>query len=256
MVTALKWLGVYHKAEQLESAWTLQTDDRILYIGTICCIATSALFLLFYAPYLSYHLYQYYQRRHHIVFRKRRNRITHWEVSIFIIKIFWGVVLYNLLLLVDTTSITFSVCLCIDDCLLFIILYCWVWRFWILYFDISWTVHVLNNQWKVLINRSSTKSNWYLMNKKRYGSSVWLFWRYIGPLMLMSCILVIINAVFVQIPPYSDNYVIWGCIQLWGCILEIVPYGLLVWMFRRAQRVKFHDNFHIAQVNPRSVSIQ
>merc|ERR1719361_1650161 len=114
MVAALKWLGIYHQTRKLEADWTLQSDDHILYIATICCIVTSGIFLLFYAPYLSYHLYQYYQRRHHIVFRKRRNRITHVEVSVFILKIFWGVVLYNLLLLERTTSITFSVCLCID----------------------------------------------------------------------------------------------------------------------------------------------
>ena len=241
-----KYLHTNNKFDELERDWSLKpdasTNDKI---STLCCISTSALFILFYFPFLSYHFRKYYQQRHHIVFQKRRNRITNWEISIFLFKLIYGAIMYNAYLIFDATSLTFNILLCIDDCLLMTLLYLFVWRFYILFYDINWTVNVLDNEWMVLLNSTSTQQNWYLMNKKTYGSAKWIFIRYIFPSILISNILCTVNVVLGQI--FSDNITAWGIIQLWGATIEIVPYIILIIIFCKSKDNKFDDQFFILQ---------
>eukprot|EP01084_Bolivina_argentea_P152483 265991_1 len=240
------WLLEANKFTQLKNIWTLQTDDSMKFTATVCCIATSALFIMFYAPFLSYHFCRYYQQRNHIVFRKRRNNITHWEVSIFLFKLFYGAIMYNSYLLWDTTSLTFNIFLCIDDWLLMIILYLWVWRFYILLYDINWTCNVLNNEWKVLLNSSSTQQNWYLMNRKTYGSARWIFFRFTFPAIFCSCLLLTANVILGQLVWFKENKnEFWGFIQLWGAFIEIIPFFILIIIFCKSNVSQFEDQFFI-----------
>ena len=240
------WWKIGRLAPQLENDWNLSTDNTITFLSTICCLFTTFLFLLVYFPFLLYHFIRYYRRRRHIVFRKRRNYITHSEVSLFLIKIVYGAIMYNAFLIFDTTTITFNILLCIDECLLMFILYLFVWRFLILHYDLNWTVAVVSNEWQVLLN--STQQNWYIMNRKTLGSSRYVFIHYILPSIFISWMFMICNV-------FAANYLrhhhvaqynkYWGIFEVAAAMIEVVPFLILIIIFYKTRRNKFDDQFYI-----------
>lgn len=234
------------KLVELEKDWSLKSNADIqTKTATLCCMITTGLFILCYAPYLLYHFRRYYKQHNHIVFKKRKNKITHWVCGLFIFKLFYGAIMYNAFLIYDATSLTFNILLAIDDWVLMVILYFWVWRFYILFFELNWTINVLDNEWMVLLNSSSTQRNWYLMKKKTFGNDKWIFLRYILPLIIISCLLLANNVVLGQL--FGNNYRAWGIIQLWGAMIEIIPFIILIFIFCKFKRNQFDDQFFILQ---------
>ena len=61
------------------------------------------------------------------------------------------------------------------------IIYCWLWRFWLIYYDMKWMVASLSVSWKRLINprsrvhtQSIGSTDWYLDHKNTFGNRSWM----------------------------------------------------------------------------------
>mmetsp|Transcript_70099 Transcript_70099/g.111502 ORF Transcript_70099/g.111502 Transcript_70099/m.111502 type:complete len:711 (+) Transcript_70099:50-2182(+) len=67
-------------------------------------------------------------------------------------------------------------------------LYLTVLRFWLLYFKLEWALSNINNQWLAIINSRYQEQDWFLKNKKTYGSYTWL----IKKVMLSTTLLVLL----------------------------------------------------------------
>lgn len=68
-------------------------------------------------------------------------------------------------------------------------LYLTVLRFWLLYFKLEWALSNINNRWQSIINSRAENQDWFLRNKKTYGSYTWL----IKKVVIFTTILVILN---------------------------------------------------------------
>ena len=98
----------------------------------ILCICGIILLWLVYLPITLHFGRQFYQHRKSHVLRKRYSDIAVLEIILVIISFIFtgGVILADYLLNVYLRNITFYSGILIQ----YAILYCWTWRFWLLYF--------------------------------------------------------------------------------------------------------------------------
>ena len=68
-------------------------------------------------------------------------------------------------------------------------LYLTVLRFWLLYFKLEWALSNINNRWQSIISSRTEYQDWFLRNKKTYGSYTWL----IKKVLIFTTIMVILN---------------------------------------------------------------
>ena len=68
-------------------------------------------------------------------------------------------------------------------------LYLTVLRFWLLYFKLEWALSNINNQWQSIINSRIESQDWFLRNKKTYGSYTYL----IKKVLIFTTILAVLN---------------------------------------------------------------
>ena len=117
-----------------------------------------------------------------------------YELIFMITKLFYGVFDNSMRLILTHESLITSCISGFNSCLAYLVLYCFVWRYWCISYEIKWTNYVTHNQWKMIINpehgekmsinkRNSTESqinkemNWYLTHKDTYGNHKWVKWR-------------------------------------------------------------------------------
>ena len=117
------------------------------------------------------------------VLKKRYSFIACIEILFVLIGFFTNgcIIISDSLQSVWLRQLSFHISIFVQYC----IIYCWLWRFWLIYYDMKWMVASLNTQWKRLINprslrnRSNTLSasgagSWYLDHKGTFGNRQWV----------------------------------------------------------------------------------
>ena len=96
-------------------------------------VASSFFYVFLFIPFSVYHTYRYYQNRTHIIFVKRYAWITLYECILIIAGITMGTITY-LSVLFNSFDLT-NTLISIDHFLQILLLYFYLWRFWILKYE-------------------------------------------------------------------------------------------------------------------------
>ena len=83
-----------------------------------------------------------------------------------------------------------------------------VCKMYLLYYDHEYARILASEKWAIFIDPSIIKNNWYLNNKQKYGSSIWMIKNMIFPIITIWCIIDIIIFMF------HRDY-IFGYILIW-----------------------------------------
>ena len=119
------------------------------------------------------------------VLKKRYSFIACIEILFVLIGFFSNgfIILSDSLLIVWLRQLAFHVTIFIQYC----IMYCWLWRFWLIYYDMQWMIASLSVEWRRLINprsKNHTPSiagpNWFLDHKHTFGNRAWVGRRIAG----------------------------------------------------------------------------
>ena len=119
------------------------------------------------------------------VIQKRYSKITNITVafSIFMILIVFtfksGIILFETEMTEQTNNILLICFTSLKIICFHAILYLMVLRFWLMFFDVQWTIATLDKEWTVFLDPNVAKKNWYFSNLETYGNWQWLLPRLI-----------------------------------------------------------------------------
>lgn len=151
----------------------------------IITIFTVSIWFLLYCPTSLYFVYYFYKYRGSKVINKRHFTLSFIILSFSLIHTYIDRFLF---ILHASNLITGSWIYSVENILYPLIWYGLIWsflfRFWLLYFDIHFMRAIMDDEWQCIINDAfSTKAiamNWYLTNKKKWGDIHYTFRYYIA----------------------------------------------------------------------------
>eukprot|EP01084_Bolivina_argentea_P177653 307191_1 len=214
----------------------------------IVLIVSVSVYSTIYIPLLIYYGWKYYQNRNHVALKQRYASITIMEIiwtlmNTIAINVMQFYFLYNYKHFVLTTKdhnliyLTCAVPAAIGlSC-------CWIWRFWMIKFDMKFAIATSNNQWIYIIDPNAmqlAQSRWYLTHKNTFGNIRWCGYHVIVP-----CILFWI--IFTAFSVYAT-------LTEWTATLKIIYLSdsitaFLLWIILFAVYFtfpRFHDFFYIS----------
>jgi len=123
------------------------------------------------------------------------------------------------------------------------IMYCWLWRFWLIYYDMNWMVLSLSVEWRRLINPHSRTSlsyepSWFLDHKHSFGNRRWVGQRIAVFVVLISVITITVRYLF----DFTEREPIGEAIYLFFYFVPFVGLGVL-----RCKLPDFKDSIYIQQ---------
>ena len=143
-------------------------------------ITISALICFFiYVPLILYHGYKFYLKHNHLILRKRYAIITIYEIYLMTAKVIWAPIEHVSSYYLKPNNILHQLILFGNIILTYFVLYCWVWKHFLIHYDVILTATIINNQWRVYIdpeyeiNSMKNTIKWYLTNKKTFGNFYW-----------------------------------------------------------------------------------
>eukprot|EP01084_Bolivina_argentea_P069929 127175_1 len=210
----------------------------------VILIIVIVLFVCIYVPLGIYHGIKYYQKRNHTVYRSRYSNITLYEIkfllSYFIYSVFTLIITFITPLSgVARESIYFFAYL-----LLYLIMYVWVWRFWMISYTLIWTNDIMNNEWMTVINSINTaNTSWYVLNKHTYGNYIWVKWK----LLFIAIISAIIHSgsSFVGTMLYGEHSSKGNFTELFFSWPYVIPILILIIIYWKTPT--FNDNFYVSK---------
>ena len=164
----------------------------------IATVSTLVLLLMVYLPVIVVNAWKYAQNCHHIVYQKRHARITLYVVILVVIHILFKCTTLVIQYLVPRSvgnplGRLELVSRCIHSVIDFAILYCWIWRFWLLSFECKLLVFLSKHRWQTILNAQYksqrdvlTQNAWYLSHKKNFGNSAFCGKYIIFPMVILS----------------------------------------------------------------------
>ena len=130
-----------------------------------------------YSPFLIYHLFRFGSKQTHVIYRLRYSKITIFQAVIFIFKLFLGATTgvactYQLY---QENSLTDNILDAADAYISTFFLYCFVWKFWLLRFNIMLHSALMNCEWKSVINSKgyTQHKSFYVKHRRTLGRSKW-----------------------------------------------------------------------------------
>eukprot|EP01084_Bolivina_argentea_P139994 246225_1 len=164
-----------------------QPSEQKEYVRITCIVGVVVLWCV-YLPLTMYYGYKFFLNRNFQVLKKRYSYIACIEIILVIISfIFTGmVILADYFLNVYLRNIAYYTSILVQYC----ILYCWVWRFWLLFFDVKWLNESLNVEWKRLINPKIGKVNFFIDRRHDWGNKRWVLKRILIIVFIASAIVI------------------------------------------------------------------
>ena len=196
-------------------------------------------------------VYQYGKNVKHIAMQKRYAKITIGEAIVCKLKyasdafsfafILWQGIdvamginpVYTSMIELTNTLVTASCCL-------------WIWRFWMLRYDVLFEIDMMNDKWKSILNSNEFNTNsWYIDNKKTYGDSKWIVKKYILPLFIITAIIQAFEVWLHYLGPYKNNPNSWPWViyDAQGIASSIIMSVLLIVIYCKMPH--FEDNLFI-----------
>eukprot|EP01084_Bolivina_argentea_P122474 217022_1 len=161
----------------------MKFSDQTIIIIKYCIITV---FILVYLPLLIYYGIKYYLHKNHVALKQRYASIT--IIELILTCILSVIMAIELLYFSDELYVIWAVC----ATLLFS---CWVWRYWLITFDIKWNILMSNEQWMSVINPSLSnkiKSTFIVRNKNTLGNIRWISYHILIPWNILWFIYIII----------------------------------------------------------------
>ena len=131
-----------------------------------------------YIPLVIYWSRNIWRERHSLIIRKRHCRVI---MAIGIVSCLYYLIQRNIGFLIFSDILPSNVTLSLTfiNCYTFPIfnyglLYIIVYRYWLLYFKTKFAMAQSNNGWQQIIDPSNHLKNWWIVNKKTYGSGHYL----------------------------------------------------------------------------------
>ena len=120
------------------------------------------------------------------------------------------------------------------------ILYTILWRFFMIYYNIRWTVASLSSHWRLHLNPNSVQLDFYLTHNKTLGNFQWVGLR----LFVIWFISVLIASSFkiAMYYPSNDKITIFT-VDLIDVILKLIPITLCFYIWKKTPI--FYDDIHI-----------
>ena len=183
---------------------------------------------LIFAPFVLYWTYTIWKQRECLVFRKRHIRILSW-IGIF--AIFFYLMQRNISFIIYSGELnkqSFNIFYCIN-CYLYPmfgygLLYIILYRFWLMYYKTKFAMAQTNDAWVSILNPLLSAQNWWIINKKKYGSG-----HYLRKFMIIIWILIVTIEGTLWILEFllNTNYLIYFVVFI-DFIIIIIPTILLV----------------------------
>lgn len=132
-----------------------------------------AVYICVYSPFLFHHLRRYKQQKSHIVYTLRYSKITIIQCEIFIFKLIFNTAqgmtyMYDMY---GHDSLTNRILTAINAYIAAFFLYCFVWKFWLLRFNIKLHSDVIGSEWKSVIDHEhyAHSNSFYVKYRRKLG---------------------------------------------------------------------------------------
>ena len=242
-------MSAFESLKDLDYGYKLDVDTDI---HLWCSIALSFISWFILLPLVIYHSNRYFLNRNSIILKKRYANITMFESILLCIKLFIVPIGFYFFFSSISTNIIWIIIWNFSHFCAISLYWCWILRFWLLMYDIKWTLAIANNQWQQIINPhyKDKKLNWYLRNKKTFGQQKYIQYRIILPIIIISTLIIWSRAVITMI--YDENsfdktlkwQILFYTFMISQGIATILPLISLL-IIRCKLPNSYHDNFYI-----------
>ena len=210
-------------------------------------IICAVLWGLIYFPILVYHLINYCKRGTNIVYLLRYCNITVIQSILFILKLLYGIftAASSVYIFGHNTTADFII-RAVNAYLAAFFLYCFVWKFWLLRYNIMLNNIVMNSEWKSIINPNKYVANktFYAKYKGTFGNTTFTMYICLFMAIVFTTMFVLTHIVYPEFYGNSQDtnpYLI----QLYAGWDYILPFILLIIIYIKTP--KFEDNFYITK---------
>eukprot|EP01084_Bolivina_argentea_P260031 439001_1 len=162
--------------------------DKLLEPRAILALIGIFLDTIIYPPFIIYWTVNIYRKRNSLIIRKRHFPII---VTIGCVSCLYYLTQRNVGFLIYSNILSSQITLILTyiNCYLYPIFnyglfYIMVYRYWLLYYKTQFASAQSDGQWKMIINPVEANCNWWIVNKKKWGSghylkkyiiTIWLF---------------------------------------------------------------------------------
>lgn len=178
------------------------------------------------------------------IIRKRYSSITKIVVflSIFLILIVLSLECALIIFsshISSSTYIILKICFSVLNTICFHgILYLMFLRFWLMYFDVQYTISTLDKEWVIHLDPNISKKDWYFNNIEKYGNYKWLIPRLSILYFISISISITINVLILH-----KNNIIPYYFYIINIILNLIP--ILINMYIYTKTPTFYDHYYM-----------
>lgn len=194
--------------------------------------------LCVYCPFLIYHLHQYLQQKSHIVYSMRYCQITTYQTVILIIKLMnhsaWSLAYaYEVADYCSTTEFIFWL---IDTYLNEFLLFSFIWKFWLLGYNIKLQAAILGSEWKSIIDSEHHKQrkSFYVRYRGTLGNYQWTMW-------FFALMAIILTSAYEG--PFAVEWIRFCRWEFYMDLFNLLPFVILVIIYCTIP--SFDDNFFV-----------
>lgn len=140
----------------------------------VLVILSTLLNLLVYTPIMAYWIYKVFKYRNSFVIKKRLPTLLIALISLSMI--YFSLTLTFQLytfgdIMTDKSRLNLNrVIFYVFNIPFVYFLWFYALRFWLLYYKLEWSLSMMNNEWKSIINHTNASDDWFIIHRQRYGS--------------------------------------------------------------------------------------
>eukprot|EP01084_Bolivina_argentea_P238391 400511_1 len=225
-------------------------------------IVSATIWLLIYLPIILYHAKKYLYYSKHIVYTNRYSDIVILQIKTYIIHLLLSINNIFSVWYVDQVQPLYTIYLSIETSVSIYLYYLFVWRFYLLYYDINFITESKNNQWIAVINPSLFKQNlktlpetntdrkfdYFLLNRNILGNKKYLYKNIIFPIVILSSIIFTITQLIISFA-YQKEAGIYGNDSAFAksysitLTLKVIPFIILSIIYFKMPH--FEDEFYV-----------
>jgi len=203
------------------------------------------LWIFIYIPIISYHLHKYRKRGTNIVYLLRYSNITVIQSILYIIKLILGVYsLASAVTIYGHASFETKIANGVIAYNAAFFLYCFVWKFWLLRYNVMLNNIVLNGEWKLIINKDHlAKNSFYQKYKRTCGNTRCTMYVWMALAIITTTLYVFGNIVYDFYTPTSGEEQDPFLKEIYSGWDYVIPFILLLIIYYKTPQ--FEDNFYI-----------
>ena len=207
-------------------------------------VVSIVIFEFIYLPLAVYYTRRYRKHRHHTVLKARRGNVALWEAYIAITKFLYGPFESVAFYLWGGASVITRSITAAGGYLAYFLFHFMVWRIWLLFYDLKWTIIIMDNEWKLIIDpmhRNTASDDWFITHKATWGNLQWMKWKVV-------LIAFISGSIFNAFGLFgSYHHDIFYQLFVYGSLPLLIPCMVMIYIYHQLRGYKFEDHFFIRQ---------